>query len=152
MLLGWLFFIPFSIIIIRLGSNLNRWFPLHILLALIGVGLIIAGAVFGFFLSNGQFSSTHQLTGVVIVGILFVEIIVGIVISKLWKIDRSTIPWYNKVHWWIGRLVILLAFVNIFLGFNILNLALWMYILTGIVMILWIVVYVSLIVKLPQTM
>ena len=42
-------------------------------------------------------------------------------IDFLWDKDRKTIPWYDKMHWWLGRLLYVLAFIQIPVGIYVYN-------------------------------
>ena len=35
----------------------------------------------------------------------------------MWTTDRTYIPWWDIVHWWLGRCLFALAAINIILGF-----------------------------------
>ena len=47
---------------------------------------------------------------------MILQIILGFVIDKLWSPDRTSIPLWDKLHWWIGRVVFLIAIINLYLG------------------------------------
>jgi hypothetical protein len=36
----------------------------------------------------------------------------------LWDPERSAVPWWDVLHWYFGRSLVLLAVINIFLGIN----------------------------------
>jgi sorbitol-specific phosphotransferase system component IIBC len=44
------------------------------------------------------------------------QVFLGVVIDKLFEPGREAIPIQDIVHWWLGRLIFLLALVNIFIG------------------------------------
>ena len=39
-------------------------------------------------------------------------------IDKLWSPGRNTVPWHDKLHWWVGRIAFGLSFVAIPTGLN----------------------------------
>jgi hypothetical protein len=45
-----------------------------------------------------------------------VQIALGFIINALWNPQRTSIPWWDKAHWWFGRIIFLIAIVNIHLG------------------------------------
>ena len=53
--------------------------------------------------------------------ILIFQTTVGFLSDALWTKERGTIPWWDKMHWWAGRLVFILGLVNCHLGIKLLN-------------------------------
>lgn len=54
----------------------------------------------------------------IIVILALFQLVSGLIIHKLYNADRTATPWWDKVHWWTGRLVYLFAVINIPLGFH----------------------------------
>ncbi|KAJ3271428.1 hypothetical protein HDV01_006634 [Terramyces sp. JEL0728] len=98
------------------------WLRLHTLFMLIGVCICsVTGILFIFLYRPGphfnvEGSNPHKLIGIVVTGLLLAQMILGVVCDQLFEIDRKSIPWYDKAHWWIGRLTFLVALVNIYYG------------------------------------
>lgn len=44
------------------------------------------------------------------------QVVGGFVIDRLFNPNRTSIPWWDKAHWWMGRLTVVAALVNIPLG------------------------------------
>lgn len=44
------------------------------------------------------------------------QCILGFVIDHLWDPARQRAPWHDKLHWWLGRIMIFLSIVVMFLG------------------------------------
>ena len=79
-----------------------------------------------------------------------IQIGLGFVSNALWTPDRKSIPWWDKLHWWFGRLLFLLAIVNTYLGirefheFGYLQktyvgvtIGFWLFVAGGFVALLW---------------
>ncbi|KAI9333702.1 hypothetical protein BDR26DRAFT_600845 [Obelidium mucronatum] len=117
--------IPFiSIFIARyLKAKLGHlWYILHMSLgitililtttAIILIELEIIGP-----LSVRFNSSLHAYAGAVLVfGMMPAQIILGYVSNHLFSPDRSSVPWWDQVHWWLGRMVVVFSWVVIFMG------------------------------------
>jgi hypothetical protein len=78
------------------------------------VNLVTFGAfaiIVARFIMNGDkhFLDFHHIGGLVLVVVMLGQTILGVVSDKLWNPTRTTIPWWDKAHWWLGRLSGLLA-------------------------------------------
>jgi len=124
MLYGWGFFAVISIFCSRymkdpLGS---WWFVIHISMALMNFVLTITGfSVIISFVSHNRdphFNTVHKILGLVITICLTFQILIG-TFTRIWfDPDREYTPYFpDKFHWWFGRGLIILSFVNIFTGF-----------------------------------
>ena len=49
---------------------------------------------------------------------MFIQILNGIIIDRLWVPTRTSIPWYDTMHWFLGRSLFIISFVNIPLGLS----------------------------------
>jgi hypothetical protein len=104
----------------RLG---HLWYQLHTGIMIFGVGLFsIGGLVCVQLLVGGQdeprfFTSLHGTLGTVLVLMLYpVQVGLGFVSNRLWSPERVSVPWWDKVHWWLGRLSVVLSLVVFGLG------------------------------------
>ena len=52
---------------------------------------------------------------------VFLQSLHGIIIDRLWNPKRTTVPWYDKLHWYMGRGLFLVGLVNIPLGLVLMN-------------------------------
>ncbi|KAI9353229.1 hypothetical protein DFJ73DRAFT_828724 [Zopfochytrium polystomum] len=107
----------------QLGHN---WYRIH--LASLGVGTVaftILGLLFvELSLPNGtpnrflsQKDSAHRPIGVALsLALLPAQVILGYISNGLWKPDRTAIPWWDQLHWWVGRSTVLLAVIELYLG------------------------------------
>lgn len=59
---------------------------------------------------------TSQSLGLAVMIILIIQVILGFVSHTKFSPDRPRIPWCDKVHWWLGRIVSILALVTCFRG------------------------------------
>ncbi|KAJ3246611.1 hypothetical protein HDU78_006600 [Chytriomyces hyalinus] len=76
-------------------------------------GVAIMAANIGFKV-NGN---VHVILGSIMVyGIMPVQILLGIASDRMFDMQRKSIPWWDRAHWWTGRLAVLLSAVVIFLG------------------------------------
>lgn len=48
--------------------------------------------------------------------ILIGQMILGIVCDKMFDVGRNSVPIIDKIHWWTGRSLSVLAIANIILG------------------------------------
>ncbi|KAJ3109864.1 hypothetical protein HDU97_000094 [Phlyctochytrium planicorne] len=96
------------------------WFRLHVfLMAGVCGGLTIAGFLIKLLTKTPpHFKSPHEIIGLTIIVSLFVQSILGVVSDRLWSPDRPDVPWWDKLHWWFGRLSFLLALANLFVGLD----------------------------------
>ncbi|KNC52249.1 uncharacterized protein AMSG_01078 [Thecamonas trahens ATCC 50062] len=124
MLIAWFVLVPMAILIARyakdaLGAN---WFRAHMALNLVAVAA--TGAAFGMavWYSVEDFDGAHKvhkIIGLIILLATFVEPILGEVANVMWSPDREATPWFpDRIHWWFGRALVLLALVNCFLGMD----------------------------------
>jgi hypothetical protein len=102
----------------------HRWYILHVFFmgVVTGLGTIAAFVLIVLFRSAPHFTAvdlierTHVLAGLVITIAMVIQIILGILSDKLFDEQRTSIPWWDKLHWWLGRLTFLVAIVNCYLG------------------------------------
>ncbi|KAJ3320179.1 DOMON domain-containing protein frrs1L [Boothiomyces sp. JEL0866] len=100
------------------------WLRLHTLFMLIGVCICsVTGILFIFLYRPGPHfgmdgNNPHKLIGIIVTGCLFAQMILGVVSDQLFKVNRTSIPWYDQAHWWLGRLTFLAALVNMYFGIS----------------------------------
>lgn len=116
--------IPFIAIFIarylkRIG---HRWYQLHLSLLLFGTGglSLVSAILVGVYKVPPHFASPHEQLGLFILLALPAQIILGYVINALWNPNRSSshTPWHDRLHAYFGKLIVLLALINIILGLN----------------------------------
>lgn len=111
------------------------WFPLHATLAVAalccmfaGFGCILAYVSYegSHFTLGGIFGPTlkaHQVFGMVVISLVVCQACLGILSDTLWryrfrKTGAMPLPgWFpEKTHWWLGRTIVLVSVIQIFLG------------------------------------
>ncbi|CAG8460067.1 3013_t:CDS:2 [Paraglomus occultum] len=123
MFLAWAVIAPTAVFIARFGRQKlpKSWFHLHwSMQTFLTIPLVIIAFVLAYIGRNKKFDSgvAHQLFGVIIIIALGIQWSIGIIHHKLFDPKRKYIPWWTKLHWWWGRIVITAALVNIPLGLH----------------------------------
>ncbi|KAJ3011469.1 hypothetical protein HKX48_006826 [Thoreauomyces humboldtii] len=128
MFLAWVVFAPIAIFVARfLKAALGIWwFRIHLGIFLFGttvctyvaLGLVYHVVDVG---GEGHYSykanGIHAIFGLLVVILTVPQAFLGFIIDRLWSPSRTSIPWWDKLHWWMGRTVFLLALVNVPFGF-----------------------------------
>lgn len=111
---------PFiAIFIARFLKHIGHtWYLLHMgIFALITGGGSLAGFLLVYlYKTPPHFEGFHRTLGLVVFIITFLQITLGFVIDKLYAPGRKSIPWWDQMHWWVGRALFLAGIVNIFTG------------------------------------
>ncbi|KAJ9052472.1 hypothetical protein DSO57_1033749 [Entomophthora muscae] len=118
MIIAWLVLPPISIFIARfLKDHLGvLWFKLHRGLFIL-VGLIAFSSIFLVYHNQGAaLSNPHAIIGSLVMLLYVGQAILGYIIDKLWNPENPKAPWHDKLHWWAGRSISLLALGNIIYG------------------------------------
>ncbi|KAJ3213795.1 hypothetical protein HK099_007185 [Clydaea vesicula] len=134
---GWVLFVawgilaPLGIGVARYSKDYipERWFNIHVsvlfggsfILTIVGFILVFIAVDVGGYThldyTNFDFSGgVHILLGIGIVVLTFLQVISGFVIDKLFDANRTEIPWWDKAHHWVGRLLVTGSVINIPLG------------------------------------
>lgn len=123
---GLLFFIawgiaPFiGIFVARYLKNIMGvwWYRVHVamLLGVTGVFSLISFILIVVNVEEPHFDGTHQKMGLTIFILMFLQFALGFVSNALWTPERKAVPWWDMVHWYFGRSLLILAVVNMFLG------------------------------------
>ncbi|KAJ3163905.1 hypothetical protein HDU88_006074 [Geranomyces variabilis] len=126
MAVAWVGLAPAAILIARFGKKALGvwWFRIHFTLFALCAALTYTAfaIVYRVVADTGENHYDYSASGIhVILGLLVViltapQAFLGIVIDKLWSPTRKSIPWWDKLHWWLGRVTFLLAVVNIPFG------------------------------------
>ena len=122
----WMAWILFSIPAVFVARFLREklgaaWFPVHRGLMFFGCGLfsMIGLIVIILFKRPPHFSSSsHEKLGLSIIVLMVAELILGWAIDKLYDAQRDGPPLHDQIHWWMGRLLLLLSIINVQLGFS----------------------------------
>ncbi|KAI8802735.1 hypothetical protein BJ742DRAFT_777915 [Cladochytrium replicatum] len=127
MFAAWGIFAPAGVFISRYqkASMGHWWFKLHVGLTGAGVGVLsIVAFVLGVYAtpSTRHFSvsdaigGSHRILGMIVMILMLLQVVLGVFIDRKFDPLRKTIPWHDKAHWWLGRVSILAAIVNLVTG------------------------------------
>ncbi|KAJ3115700.1 hypothetical protein HDU96_000179 [Phlyctochytrium bullatum] len=96
------------------------WFRLHVFFLFIVTMLLTVAGFFIRFLTKTppHFKSNHEIIGLVVVIGAIVQCVLGVVSDRLYSPARHSAPSCDQVHWWLGRGLVILGIVNIFLGID----------------------------------
>ncbi|GBG27473.1 Cytochrome b561 and DOMON domain-containing protein At3g61750 [Hondaea fermentalgiana] len=121
--LGWGFFIPLGVFIARFGRDWDPlWFHLHRALNTLGIVAAVAGLIIAFLMvAGGHFlARAHAVIGVVVMGLGLLQPLNAL--CRPHKTDPTTglastgRKIWELAHKNMGRLALVLGFVNIFIG------------------------------------
>jgi len=76
--------------------------------------------------------------------------ILGQIANQMWFEGKQPTFWPDKIHWYFGRLIILLSIVNIFLGLDLFGAELTSFLLYAAFVLLTIIFFIYLQVKVGQ--
>jgi hypothetical protein len=120
MYLAWFIFPVCGIYVAAFMKHIgHKWYQIHMLLFIAGTCLFSGVGLFfiyAFKTVYGFPTFGHGILGVIISVCLVVQVLLGFVINYLYKPKRSKTPWYDYFHQYFGRILAILAFVNIALG------------------------------------
>jgi hypothetical protein len=66
---------------------------------------------------------SHAILGIIIIVLVAWQMILGIVADRVWQAKHKktgefpATTWFpDRTHWWVGRVILVIACINIFLG------------------------------------
>ena len=65
---------------------------------------------------GSKMEAFHVIIGFVIVVMMLAQGYLGYVSDKKFSLERTSIPWWDKLHWWVGRSLFLFGIVNVYIG------------------------------------
>lgn len=74
----------------------------------------------------------HVVVGLLVTFLSIVQVVSGFVIDKLFNPQRKEIPWYDKAHWWAGRIATSGGFINVAFGFVLRGMGTAIFVLYGL--------------------
>jgi len=129
MVIAWALLAVFGTFIARYGKAGMKawWFRVHVIVMVIVWCLTIAG--FGMIVwfvqqvantdsTKIHFDGAHQAIGLVITIAMMVQPSLGVIADRLFNPNRKWVPVQDYLHQWLGRLLVLLALIQIGLGFQ----------------------------------
>jgi hypothetical protein len=117
--IGWGVLLPLGAIIARYAKGFDpQWFYMHAAFQITGYGLILAGLVTGVDLQDeiaGVDIGLHRGLGILIFVLATVQIS-----AVLYRPDTNhkLRRYWNWGHWWFGRIALVIAAINIFVGIH----------------------------------
>ena len=84
----------------------------------------MSGFICAFYIARLSFVKViiHKVVGIIVFALTMLQALYGVVIDRIWRNkfnktnEKPSTTWIDKVHWWLGRSVIFVAFINIVLG------------------------------------
>ena len=101
------------------GAHLHSSCPVHVSLQVAGLVFILAGSICAFAaLGDSGLKWAHGQFGLALFILAFLQPLLGLVRPK--KGDAMRGAWY-AAHWFIGVCLVIMAWVNTYLGANLFN-------------------------------
>lgn len=119
---GWGVLLPIGAIVARYAREYDpAWFYIHATFQIIGFIFIIAGVATGVALAKDV--EVPGLNGHKGLGLFLLILAILQVLAVVFrpKKDSNTRKYWNWYHWWVGRLALFLACINVFVGLNLSN-------------------------------
>ncbi|KAJ3406737.1 hypothetical protein HDU80_010566 [Chytriomyces hyalinus] len=124
MFLGWCVLPPIAIFVARyLKFRLGHvWYLTHTGIMLFGVSACIATALVcvEVNLAPGKtpfITTPHGILGATLCFAIYpMQVVFGFMSNALFNAERECVPWWDRMHWWVGRVAVVLAVVNVQLG------------------------------------
>jgi len=111
--------LPFGLFIARFLKSFWWWFPLHIAVQILSVTLTFIAFTLIVLETPEKVSFTfwHSYIGLAALILIWFSPFLGLISHFMWDPNRSSIPLFpDKIHWYVGRLGILVGFAAIYLG------------------------------------
>ena len=123
--LGHAVLMPIAVILLAVGTSamaakIPHSLRTHGAIQLLAVVLLVIGLPLGVVISGrlqGHFTYAHQILGIVIFGLVILQAFNGTLNHLIYRSRGLTSrPWWNYVHIWTGRVIVLVGVVNVGLG------------------------------------
>lgn len=122
-----------SFIAFTVPKNQVWWFPAHwIIQAFAGLLMMIAFFVIiayyqntaaVHFRTNSRTMGAHAILGIITICFVIMQIVLGIVADRVWHSEHKKTGAFpepkafpDMLHWWLGRSILVLAIIVVFLG------------------------------------
>ncbi|KAI8921782.1 hypothetical protein BC831DRAFT_475424 [Entophlyctis helioformis] len=95
------------------------WYRLHLICMLVFCMLFTLVGTLLLFLykTPPHFSGDyHRLFGLLVTVAVLIQVVLGFVSNAMFSPDREAVPWWDKLHWWFGRLLFIAALGCVFFG------------------------------------
>ncbi|KAJ3280806.1 hypothetical protein HDU79_011332 [Rhizoclosmatium sp. JEL0117] len=138
MFFAWGVIPPGAIFMARyLKESMNYWYHWHKYLFLFGVGALSIGGLVAVEMHKSEgasrfFTSNHGIIGTVVVFIGYpLQMLLGFISNALYDEERKSVPWYDQLHHWTGRIIMVLVLVQMQLGLDLYGAS------TGVIAAFW---------------
>ncbi|TPX37528.1 hypothetical protein SmJEL517_g00509 [Synchytrium microbalum] len=129
MFLAFMVCMPLAIFAAMFAKWHGFWFKIH--WGLMSLAVIFIAVAFG--LVYGERSEqgddhidtndegSHSMVGIVVIALSFFQWVWGIMIDRLYNEKRTAVPWWDYLHHWMGRAILITSWVAIGLGISLYN-------------------------------
>jgi len=110
-----------GIFVARYLKQYYWWFHLHIVVQVLSLSCAFIGFVLALIMTptGRHFSNIHSWFGLTVLCLSCLAPALGIAADCVYDPGRSSPPfWPDRLHWWIGRTTVVVAYVAIILGIN----------------------------------
>ncbi|KAL7752422.1 hypothetical protein RI367_001956 [Sorochytrium milnesiophthora] len=123
----------------RLG---HRWFVTHA--SLFSLVAVLSTIAFSFIVatSDTNWDSLHAIFGLILFSVMWCQVVLGVVIDRLWYPDRMRTPWWDKLHWVLGYSLAIGTLVNVGLGHVLNGTSTGLIVFNYVVVAAWIPVFI----------
>ena len=100
----------------KLGHN---WYRLHVFfMGFCTILFTLGGFVLIFLYQQPPHfqGSTHVILGLAVTIVSVLQGILGFISNYTFDPERTSVPWVDIAHWWVGRFLFVAAIVNVYLG------------------------------------
>lgn len=96
------------------------WYRLHLGLMIGGTGILSVAALIlrVLYKTPPHFETVHQKYGMALEVALVAQIVLGFISNAMWSPSRTAIPWWDKAHWWLGRVCVVSGVIVCYMGFQ----------------------------------
>lgn len=117
MIIAWfVLMIPMTFLARYMKASVPTWFSLHWKLQAFACIATLVGVVLALIsLDWKAYVDTHVVIGFIVFCLLFVQVTLGYLSNALFYEGKPPGVW-DKSHWWVGRLILVLGCVNIYFG------------------------------------
>lgn len=113
-------FMPLGIFVARYLKHFDWWFPVHWGLMTLALCMVIAALILiilALASSGSKLADPHEILGMITVLFTALAPVLGVIAHCMWNPNRDAPPLFpDQLHWWAGRLTVLLGWANIVLG------------------------------------
>ncbi|RKO92776.1 hypothetical protein BDK51DRAFT_28572 [Blyttiomyces helicus] len=127
MAIAWVVMAPAGILVARYFKHRLGvwWFRLHVAFMFGGAGVLtaVSTAAIAYYTQQSGMghldvkeSGIHVIIGPIVIILTGIQILLGFLIDYLWNPKRKGTPWWDRAHWYLGRLTLLAGLVNVPIG------------------------------------